>query len=283
MSGAMTWDIQQVDAFKKAFGARNKSFLVSLFAEPYEPDSGYRQAKAMLDKRQALARQTFSVMVAARPPGMAGDNPLIVGLRAMETDLQARSGGFAAEPPGDDLPGQIGRMIALTDEWIAFEARSISAGNEMAVAGTYTDVRRKLALRVAGLSATLAGLRTAPPPLPDLRALDASVAALSGEARNEGRDIRDAADFAKRLEECTRLLREAAAAICKDLEEVQDDPISWQPSVTSPPNWRSCRNCNCCNYTGSRPRRPGAWARHRGNFLTRSCWRYSPWCPPITA
>jgi len=191
----------------------------------------------MLLKRVELAKQTLAAVVAKQQASFGADNALLLGLRKIATDLAAKTRERAGREPTEDFAVATQRMIDLTDEWIGFEARCISANNEMAAGKTDVDVRAKLARRADGLATTLAGFKTAQSPPPDLGTLERQVGDLVEEARNKGREIADPAAFAQRLEACTKQVREAGASLCQALE-LEIDPVTTMMFGDSYEKWQ---------------------------------------------
>jgi hypothetical protein len=185
----------------------------------------------MLRKRQADAQRTLNAVDASQGD-LGRDSGLLPGLRTMETALAGRTAAELAGPPPDRVQA-IQRLIGLTDEWIAFEARCISANNDMAAGKTATDVRRKLMERANSLAATLAGFKATLSPPPDLGPLEGSVRALVEEASNGGGAIADTALFAKRIDTCTKQLREAEQLVIAALPDELDPIVGYIPADPS--------------------------------------------------
>jgi hypothetical protein len=171
----------------------------------------------MLLKRQEYAKQTFSAVLKQQTPAFRADNALLKGLQKMYADLTARTQNQVSQSPTSKFNTATQRIIDLTDEWIAFEARCISSNNEMSAGKSDSAVRKKLARRANGLSETLDSIKAAGA-TDNLSTLEQTVSNLVAEAANDGSSIADPAAFGKRIDDCTKQLRAVANSISDALE-----------------------------------------------------------------
>jgi hypothetical protein len=226
-----TWNTEDIRKFKQAFGTRNKRSESSP-EPPHDPGKAYADARKMLDKRRKDTTGSFEAMLDNKEG--FGPNNLVVQLQKRGQDLSDQTDERLKVDEPEDFDKATEQLTLLTDEWVKFEARCISAYNEMTAGKDDAGVRQKLADRAARLPTLLEALKKAAKvedltkaaresePSIDFRQLEIDVGNLTQEAGKKGDMIVDTLDFGDRIEVCKAQLQALTNAVADKSENRSD-------------------------------------------------------------
>lgn len=227
MSGVKDWNTAEIRAFKKAFELWQQR---SWFKRgPPSANDMWTQAEAMLAKRQQHAVATLSAIADER---RAEKWDLLNRLQVLHDELMGRTAPLLTETPpkqGDKdsaIDKRTKGLVALADEWIAFEARCISARHDMTAGQTETGLKEKLLKRARALNDYAAELGAPLAPLAkkpgeakrifgEITSVAQGLATLIGGAKGQASGITDAEAFGRELDGYKAKLQELASLTAK--------------------------------------------------------------------
>jgi hypothetical protein len=152
----MEWDTKDVRAFKEKFNLRKGGRQ-----DVIDADTAFQKALAMMLHRQGLETDTLEAIEKERE----GQSRRILENLREEADRLAEEARLLVkvEPKDDkDRDVLVEVLIEAADKWIAFEARCISARNEMTLAGPEegsAKLAENLKKRATGLNQLAAHLK----------------------------------------------------------------------------------------------------------------------------